>query len=650
MTTSRPLGVMAAVTLVVLGLLWLLPPVGLVAATVLLVLVPPWGRTLIERGVVSGVVVLGVVALVFPRAGAAPITHTTAVLLVSVLLVGALALRLVPRLRDVPIPRPTVSDAIVAALALVSGWWLMAAYVGRSATEILAGLFFSGWDNHGHFTTFANTYVEQSTTWTTVDGSLAWNQWYPSLQTTVMTLGELAFTGASATADRVGLLWPYVQWNATLFALALAVLTWVAGDLAGRLAGPDRARWAGPLGAAGMAAFALLGSPALLYNRGFTNFVVGVAVVVSVAYLSARSWRSARTLGWFLVPLGTIAAIGLWTPLVLGLVPAGIVVVVALLKHRRWMGVTWLAVAVVAGIVLGLTQLQAILGVNPEQGASDFAQSLGSVEVGMSTFNAGAALAAPIIVILLAVLLVQRHQWPLAVAVVGPVLGAAAVTVVFILATDAAETSRLQSYYVLKPMNAMLLSVAPIVAALVAVVVARALQGVRTSTAIVTVALAAVVVIPLFGYAGSTPATGAEGLRVAPGVQAGADRTFGVSNPLIGEVIIRARDAAEPFPDDGTLLWDGAGTLPNLWVASLHGTLSRDQQTFFLGLPVVPYDAKTLAYIDFTLSTHPGMRLAVLWFRPDSAALLEEWAAGRDRVDLVQVPMPANAACPECVL
>ena len=647
---TRLTTILAAVAAVAAVLLWVLPPVGLVAALALLAIVPPWGRSLTERAVISGIVLLGAVAIVFPRAGATPVTSATARLLLVALLVGALALRLVPRLRDVGVPRPTLSDAIVWVTALASAWWLMAAYVGRSAYEIVSGLFFTGWDNQGHFTTFANTYVEQSTTWPTVDGSTAWNQWYPSLQTTVMALAEQAWRVVDSPLDRPGLLWPYVQWNAILFALSLAALAWVAGDLAARLGGRDRERWTRPLAAGGFATFALLGSPALLYNSGFTNFVIGVVVVVVAAYLGARSWRSARTLGWFVVPLAAVAVIGLWTPLALGLVPTGVFVAIALFRYRRWLGAAWLAVTILAAVGLGLTQLQAILGTDPEQTSADLSKTFGSVEVGMSSFNAGMALAAPLIVVLLAALLIRGRNWPMAVAVAGPVLGAALITLAFVVVTDSAGSSRLQSYYVLKPMNAMLLAVAPIVAALVAVALSRALRGVPAVTAGLSVALAAVVVIPLFGYAGALPGAGVEGLRAAPGVQAGAARADGVAKPLIGEVILRARDAAEPYPDAATFLWDGAGTLPNLWVASLHGTLSRDQQTFYLSVPGETYDAKTLAYVDLTLSLHPEMEFAVLWFAPGSQEILEAWAADKSRVTLVQVPMPANGACPDCVL
>ena len=148
---------------VVIALLWLLPPVGFVAALVMLVLIPVWGRTLTERAVISGVVLLGVIAVVFPRAGATPVTPTTARLLLAVVMILLLALRLHPKLRGIGIPRPTLTDGLAALLAVLSGWWLMAAYVGRSTVEIVSGLFFSGWDNHAHYTTFANTYESLST-------------------------------------------------------------------------------------------------------------------------------------------------------------------------------------------------------------------------------------------------------------------------------------------------------------------------------------------------------------------------------------------------------------------------------------------------------------------------------------------------------
>ena len=647
---SRFLIALSVATGLVIGALWLVPAVGFVAALVLLMLVPPWGRSLTERAVVSGVVLLGAVALAFPRAGSMPVTSTSARLAVTLLLLGVLALRLVPSLREAGIPRPTVSDGIAVVLGIASAAWLMAAYVGRSTVEIVSGLFFSGWDNQGHFTTFANTYESASTTWPTIDGTIAWNQWYPSLHTTVWSLAELATRPVAPLLDRPGLLWPFVQWSAITFALCLVALAWVAGDLAARVAGRDKEAWARPVAVGVFALFALLGSPALLFNAGFTNFMMGVTVVVVTAYVSARSLRSARVLGWFLVPLGALAVIGLWTPLVLGLVPSGVVVAVALLKHRLWMGIGWLLASLAAGAVMALTQMSAILGVEPGLSTGDFTAQLGAVGTGMVPFNLGLALLSPVIVALLAVLLVRAGHWPLAVAVAGPIIGAGLVAAYFATGADAAELGRLQSYYVLKPLDAMLLAVATIIAALVAVALARAVHGLPRMTSALGVALGVVIVLGSLGYAGALPAQLGDGFAAAPGIQAGADRTRGINDPLIGEAIIRGQQAAVPYPDRTTLLWDGAGTLPNLWVASLHGVMSKTQQRFYRDLPPFPYDVKTPGYVDLTLNLNPQMAIAALWFRPSSGELLAAYAAerGDDRVLPVQVPMPPNLLCPEC--
>ncbi len=643
---NRYVGALGAATLVTILALWVVPPVGLVAAAVLLVLLPPWGRTLTERAVISAVVVMGAVAIVVPRAGSFPVTRASTLALLSVLLVGALALRAVPALRNVPIPRPNLGDLVVLVVLLLSGAWFVSAYVGAPSASILSGLFYTGWDNHAHFTTFANTYVAQSTTWPTIDGGTAWNQWYPALQTTLMAMADLVWHGEGT--DRIGLLWPFVQWNAALFAASLAALVWVAGDIAARLGGWSRQTWTRPLAALLVGLFVLLGSPQQLYNRGFTNFVLGVAVVVVVAWLSARSWRSARTLGWFLLPLGVLAAVGLWTPLAIGLVPSGIVVAIALLKHRRWMGIVWLGAALVAGGFMVITQLQAILGADSETGTTTFAQNLGSIDVGMAPFNAGAALAAPVVAVLVAAILIARRRWVMALAIAGPILGFFLVAAAFMVAADAAGTSRLESYYVLKPLNGTLLAVAPLLAALLSVVVIRALDGFTVLVRALAAATAVAVVAGLFGYSGALPETGVEGLEASAGVRAGAERAAAVTNSDIGEAIVRSAEAARPFPQDVALMWDASGVLQNLWVESLHTTLSKDQQSFLLSLPSIPPEAASLAYIDLFLSMRPQTSVVILWFSPGSEAPLRAWAVRKDRVQLVRVPMPANAACPDC--
>ena len=155
----------------------------------------------------------------------------------------------------------------------------------------------------------------------------------------------------------------------------------------------------------------------------------------------------------------------------------------------------------------------------------------------------------------------------------------------------------------------------------------------------------------LFGYVGTT-AEPSGSPAAAPGVQAGSDRTRGVNDPLVGEAIIRAREAALPYPGYTTLLWDGSGTLPNLWLASLSDVMSSRQQVFYAGLPPFPYDDKTTRYVDLAMNLNPDWRLAALWFREVSGDQLELYAETRsdDRVTPIRVPMRSSLLCQECSL
>ncbi len=667
-TGNRVNVILAAVAAVAVVLLWLLPPVGFVAAGVLLILLPPWGRTITERALISIIVLTGLVALIFPRAGATPVTATSAHLFITVAVVALVAARFIPRLAR-PIPKPTISDALLGIMLVGTSWWLMSAYLGRNLYSIVSGLFFSGWDNQGHFTTFANTYEVGSTTWPTVDGSVAWNQWYPSLHTTVWSIAQLGAQTGADLLERTSLLWPYVQWSSISFALCLVALAWVAGDLAGRLGALVNARsgfvsrWATPIAVLGFAAFALLGSPTGLFNSGFTNFVMGVTVVVVTAYLSARDWASARGAGPFLIPLGALAAIGLWTPLVLGLIPSGIIVALALWRVRKWLAPLWVIAAGVFVAVTAWLQTQAVINSDPGTSAGGLLADLGAIGVGMSPFNIGAALVAPIVVIGLAILLLRGRRAPLALATAGPVLGFTVFAVIAMGGADAGELSRLVSYYVLKTLNAMLLAVAPVVAALAATGICILLVAVNKATlraanpraARINVTIGGVIALAIgftmFGYVGTTTQRFTGGFTSAPGIEAANTRSAGVDNLLIGESIISAQQAAVSYPDKTTMLWDGSGTLPNLWVSALHGVMSKKQNTFYANLPPFPYDEKTLGHVTLALNLDPSLNLVVLWFRGVSGVMVEELKIDQpDRVTTVQVPMRSSPLCEECSL
>jgi hypothetical protein len=660
---------LAGVTILAIALLWVFPPVGFVACAVMLVIAPPWGRGLAERGFISLLIALGVTAMAFPRASGLPITPVSAHAALSLFTAVAVGLSLGGPGRMTRLIKPTLPDVLIGIFAAGAALWLMAAYIGRNAYQIVSGLFFTGWDNQGHFTPFANTIEVGSTTWPTFDGTIAWNQWYPSLHTTMWSLAQLASQTGSEILDRPGLLWPYVQWTGISFALSLAALAWVAGDLTRRctpLVGV-RSRFvrrsAPTIAVLAFAAFALLGSPTQLFNSGFTNFMMAVAVTTVTAYLSARSWRSARVLGWILIPLGALAVNALWTPLVLGLVPSAVIVLIALGRTRLWLAPVW---AVASGaIVLGTVYLQSRAIVDVDPGASSsFMEDLGAIGAGMTPFNMGAAIVSPIIAVLVAIILIRSHRRPLAIAIAGPSVAICAFLWLTMSAADSAGLSRLGSYYVLKTLNALLLVNAPMFAAGTGIGIALVLAAMKRRVldpstalsvnrfnAVIVGCVIALVGVTSFGYVGSTPSGFASGFGSAPGLAAGAARAGSADNYLVGEAIIRARDAAMPYSGKTTMLWDGSGVLVNMWVASLNRVLSKDDHQFYRGLPPFPYTEETVTYVDFALGLHPKFDLALLWFRGVSGEQLATLKRQHpDRVTLVKVPMRSTVLCQECTL
>jgi hypothetical protein len=649
---NRLLFMPAIIGLIAIGLLWLLPAVGLFVALAAFAFLPPWGRTYTERAVISIIVMLGVIAIVFPRNTGVPIDSATARITFTGFIVLAVGLRLIPRLRTVEFPRVRVADALILLLFVGSAFWLVRAYMGADPSEILSGLFFSGWDNHGHFTPFANTYIDQQTAWTTLDGSTAWNQWYPALHSTLWTLAEMAADGDQLT--RIQLLAPYVQWTALSFTAAMAAIVWIASDLAERITGRNK-NTAAIIAILITGAFTVLGSPAFLFNSGFTNFVMGVALVLVASYLSTRSVRSSVTLGWFILPLAIIASVGLWTPLVLGLVPAGVVVLWRLWKYNKAYSIVWLLVNLAAGVILILTQSQAILGAEQNSSAAEFNESIGIVAVGMTQFDVGIAIASPLLAALFIALLIQRRRGILSVGFAGPIGAGVILAVIFAIGATAGGTDPLTSYYVLKVLDGMLLTIIPVIAAFVAVGAAVVLAQLSGAVKILATATGVVFLAVAFGYVGPVPENRMSTFIAAPGVEAGVIRANGVENELVGEGIIATANTAIDSGNNlkyTSLQWDGSGLLVNLWLGSLTGTLSVEQRDFYGGLPPFPYDLATLEYTAFAQTINTDLDVAAYWFRPNSGILLE--AEGRkldpQRFTTVQVIIPPSALCPECAV
>jgi hypothetical protein len=264
----------------------------------------------------------------------------------------------------------------------------------------------------------------------------------------------------------------------------------------------------------------------------------------------------------------------------------------------------------------------------------------------MVPFNIALALASPLIVLLVLVMLARSGRWMLGIAVVGPVIGACLLALYFCFSADAAGITRLHAYYVLKPLDGALLAVVTVVAALAGIAVTWVLSRVKRSTGVVVVLLAGAIAVSMFGFIGSSPDGLGPGFTSAPAVQAGVERMRGINDELIGKSIVGAASAAEPYPQDVTMLFDGSGTLPNLWVASLHGVMSKSQNAYYRDLPPFPYDAKTIAYMQLAERFQPTWTFATLWFRPSTGAMLA--GLTDPRIVPVQFSVGQNAYCPEC--
>ena len=614
--------VVAALSVV---LLWTAPPIGLIACVISVCLIAPWGRYTMERAVISGVVILGLIAVVFPRSGSLPLTSTTARGLISAAVI-AITIAAIFRWRRSEagslLPKLSSVDGVVIGVFAIAAGWTVSAFIGQTPQQILSSLYFGGWDNASHFITFANTYIHESTTWTTNDGSLAWNQWYPSLHTTLYSLLQQA--AGVGGLSRTGLLLPYAIWSSLAFAACAAALTWIAGDLANRWAKPLIGRryvTVAALAAAGATgAWLLLGSPQWLLNAGFMNFLLGTTVVATVSYVSTRSWSSAATYGWFLIPLGLVSIIGLWTPLALVLAPAGVIVLVALWRRDRRIALAWVAVNVVIAGLLGFRQLSDVLAVEEGASLTEFGEHIGSVGTGMAPFNISAALVAPLIAVAVAVLL--RNRSPLPVAVTGPAISCLVLAALFSVGSYSAGTSLLRSYYVLKSLDAGLIATAPVLAAGTAVALALVLRQLSALSSVAMLVIAGLVAVTAYGYVGAAPAGMSAGFRPAPGIEAGWVRVSGQGDSTIGHVILAGVAGAERYPDAWPILWEGAGLQSNFWVAGLSGTPSANQMLLYGELGEFPYAEEAVTAIENALAMYPEQGIVIVYSTEPSEVFL----------------------------
>ena len=639
---TRSLIVVNALAAIAILALVVSPVLGFILVAIALMTLPPWGRSYAQRAVISGLVLVGVIALVFPRAGSLPIDRVSASMLFCGVLAVAMLLRLIPAVRKAPMPRVSGIDVVVAVFTAVVAAVPIKTFAGVTSEEAVASLFQTGWDNQGHFVPFANTVMAGSAQWVSTDGSVPWNQWYPAVHTNLWSLSQV-LVGAGEP-DRISLVIPYAIWVALSFAAAVGVLVWISGDLASRLARTfeltdKQVNAAGLVAALSVGAFGVLGSVQFLYSAGFTNFVMAVAVVAATSYLvGTKPFR----LGWFVLPLGALATVGLWTPLVLALVPAGLVVAYSLTKTKVVLGIIWLIVVGGVGVFTVLSQADAVLGASETDSTGSFNEQISSVGVGMTNFNLTLAIAAPLIAVLISIVIAQRTGKIFAFLLPIPVVVSTVLALVFVVGADATGVSRLTSYYVLKSLNAGYLFFIPLVIAVAScglIVLVKRLKVVQSVLVVISVI---VIGVSTFGFVGFNADKLASTFSPAPGIAVALEREKWIQDPGIGIAIVNSARAAQNNPDFTPVVWQGVGTLENLWVLALINTASNDQTLFYQDLPQVPYAESTLSQIAQYIYANPLARIQLLWWSPEVGAELDAWVANypADRLIATQVVIP----------
>jgi hypothetical protein len=346
--------------------------------------------------------------------------------------------------------------------------------------------------------------------------------------------------------------------------------------------------------------------------------------VGAATYLSAKD---PVRLGWFVLPLGALATVGLWTPLVIALVPAGIVIAIKLIQVKIWWGILWLVGVSAVALVTLISQADAVLGASDSESTGDFNEALSAVGVGMTGFNLTLAIFAPLIAVFIGIGVWRRGSRVLAILVSAPVILSAGLAVIFAVGADASGVSRLTSYYVLKSLNASLLLLIPALAALGAIGLVVLIRHLGKLNAVMVSVTVFVVGASTFGFIGFNANQLAANFEAAPGIAVALERNKWINNPEIGERIVQAARVAQQNPDFTPIAWQGVGTLENLWVLSLTNVVSSEQTLFYTDLPNAPYGEVALAEITRYTYANPTSRIQLLWVSPEVGASLQQWAA-----------------------
>jgi hypothetical protein len=653
----RPGGRDVAVAVAALAALMLLlrvaPVVGALAAAGLFLAVAPIGPRVGDRLVATVCLTYGLLALfvVFGDHAGVRLDAWTARALASVwALSAAVALLFRGRLRC------AVAGMDWATLPLVLtalGAWLLtgALALGRAQEAVVGALQGIGWDHQSHFAIFTSFY-RLGGTWRPESGlTQPFFDSYPPLEGAMASWWAWLRHGEVLLPSQLPA--HYLQVSAIGGALALGLLAWVASRAAGAVLPAGDATWkAGAFTAlAGVAVggYLLFGPVLTFFDHGFSNFLLAVALATACSWVAIEATeRGEWVLAAALLTATTASLSLLWTPLVLMLGPAALVLAQALIHQRAW---PQLAACGLLGAVAAYTAVWQSRRIAPDPGAAtSLAETIGSAAGAIPASPVAQSVALLLIGITLYVLAPpeRRIGWR---AVAGCFLGAAVLLGMFMAITAWSGAPVRGSYYVAKAFWAMTLAMAPLAGAVFAQVVlgiaaapvpvgTTALRGRGTRTLV----LGTLMTMLLWsGHAHvDTRGEGRSGYVSQPVVTERTQRRLAAfRHETAGFVFYRAVSAIGAGSTEVPLLWDGAGLLQQRWLAALQGRHDVQAERIYNEMPTSPYTEPEVAVLRDRLVAEPSLRVAIAYYLPESAALLEPLAAEfGDRVRVAPIAPP----------
>ncbi|MEI6374439.1 MAG: hypothetical protein WCP26_11725 [Actinomycetes bacterium] len=548
MLTGRSSRIAIASLIVAAVALWLLPPLGMVLATGLGVVLAPWGRRLGERVILSVLAASALVAALFVTMTATgwtlpPLGWRA---LITVLLLAEIAALFTRRGAPVwPVVRSDDAVGLVAGTAFLLIYYGVYAFADTEHT--LNGLL--AWWAHGevphdhssHLPMFHQVMAAQSWDFSALSPDLLFTV-YPMLHVSLWSVGEWA-AGVDPLTPGLDLVRPYVAWTALTAALAAAILTWSAGLAARAFAGKrdDRSvvALAAVLAASATGLWCLLGSMGSMVDFAAGGYLAAAALAIGAVTVSVRSRAALRRIGWFTLPLAGLSVAYIYPTLAAGLVLPGVVVVLALARWRRRMVIAFIALTVVCG-ALAWPALRAVTD-------STTPGPWGTLTGGLPAFEYW-----PAVVMTAIVLITMTLRWRVpgrlvSIGMVGPLLAAAGMALMFGVESVRSGLEFGNSYYTNKMVYSLLLAVVPLASALAAGWAAQrmpAADSQRRTLAIVMAGVVALIAVAEVSTLTIRPGVGGGKLSLPSGIVALQARSDAITrDPVGGDVVVATVNA-----------------------------------------------------------------------------------------------------------